>query len=788
MSRKSSRHKPQFDKSPKRDAPVRTFTETALKGAGLLAGSALAAAGGWWVYSRLGIDHNADLPPAIDAERTDLHSRAAGRLNYYRDTRVKGTPLVLIHSVNAAASAFEMKPIFEHFRKERPVYALELPGFGFSNRADREYTPWLFAEAIREFLKTQVGKAADVVALSLSSEFVARAALKEPECFKSLVLISPTGLNTKREARASDKAGKEGGNDTFYKAVSQPLWARAFYDLIATRSSIRYFLKGSLVGEPPQDLVDYSYLSSHQPGAEHAPLYFLSGKLFTPDVRRRVYERLEVPTLVLFDKDAFVSFEKLPELLGANPHARAAQLKPSRGLPQFGAPGRTAEVLNEFWGDPEAYPPAAIRTVVVNPVKGQNAMPRTESFDESLALLNEGYTFISSRCAALGADVFETRLLLQKTVCMRGRDAAELFYDRNRFMRAGAAPKRLTQTLFGQGGVQGLDGEAHTRRKAMFMALMTPDELQRMAEGTAEGWRAYAEKWTGAGRVVLFDEVMELLLRAACDWAGVPLEEDEVARRTREMADLISSAAALGPHYLEGRLARHDAERWAGELVERTRRGDLRPPAGSALERVASYRDPNGDYLNEHNAAVELLNVIRPTVAVARYIVFCALALHDYPEWRDRVKDEGLLEPFVQEVRRFYPFFPFAAARVKKTFVWHGYRFEAGTRTLLDLYGTNHDPALWEEPEAFRPERFVDWPGDPYTLIPQGGGDHYLNHRCAGEWLTIAIMKEAVRALAEGMRYEVPPQNLAVSLSRMPALPESRFVISSVRVHHAPLV
>ena len=326
-----------------------TVTKTALGNVGVLAGSALAAAGGWWLYSKFGAEHDAALPPALDAQRTNFTTKAAGRLSYYSSKNTPGTPLVLIHSVNAAASAFEMKPLFELYRGERPAYALELPGYGFSERADREYTPELFAGAIREFLTSAIGEPADVVALSLSSEFVARAALETPELFRSLTLISPTGLNTKREARAPDKAGKEGGNETFYAVTSAPLWARAFYDLIATPVSIRYFLQKSFVGEVPQDLAHYGYLTSHQPGAEYVPLRFISGKLFTRQVQQRIYERLNVPTLVLFDKDGFVSFEKVPELLTVNPKVKAVRLSPSKGLPHFEMPERTAQVLNRFW-------------------------------------------------------------------------------------------------------------------------------------------------------------------------------------------------------------------------------------------------------------------------------------------------------------------------------------------------------------------------------------------------------------------------------------------------------
>jgi fatty-acid peroxygenase len=180
---------------------------------------------------------------------------------------------------------------------------------------------------------------------------------------------------------------------------------------------------------------------------------------------------------------------------------------------------------------------------------------------------------------------------------------------------------------------------------------------------------------------------------------------------------------------------------------------------------------------------VEVINILRPTVAVSRYVIFAALALHRHPEYRGILRAGGQedLENFVHEVRRFYPFFPFVAARVRKSFEWKGYFFPEGTRVLLDLYGTNHDPRTWEAPQEFRPERFRRWDKSAWNFIPQGGGDHYENHRCAGEWITIELMKVAVRHLCRSMTYEVPMQNLQIRFSRIPAIPESRFVIKNVR-------
>ena len=139
------------------------------------------------------------------------------------------------------------------------------------------------------------------------------------------------------------------------------------------------------------------------------------------------------------------------------------------------------------------------------------------------------------------------------------------------------------------------------------------------------------------------------------------------------------------------------------------------------------------------------------------------------------------LECFVQEVRRTTPFFPFVAGRVALPFEWRGHDFSRGLLVLLDIYGTNRDPRVWEDADAFSPERFDGWTGDPFVPIPQGGGDPTVTHRCPGEWITAALTESAVRFLTGAITYDVPEQDLHVALSRMPARPASGFVIRRVR-------
>lgn len=313
----------------------------------------IAAIGGWIAYSSLFINHRLPLAPAINAERTTFDSPTAGVLSYYVDRQASGRPLVLIHSINAAATAYEMRPLFEQYRGQRPVYALDLPGFGFSERSDRNYTPELYTRAIIDFLESEVPDPgqADVITFSLSSEFVTRAALERPDLFRTLALISPTGFNDRGQENRAQSTNVRGTSERVLRGLSVPLWSQALYDLLVTPPSLRYFLELGFVGPVDPGLLDYSYQTTHQPGARYAPLSFVSGKLFSFDIRETVYERLRLPVLVLYDQDPNIRFDTLPALL-ERPNWEGARIQPTLGLPHFEKLPETAAALDSFWQNP----------------------------------------------------------------------------------------------------------------------------------------------------------------------------------------------------------------------------------------------------------------------------------------------------------------------------------------------------------------------------------------------------------------------------------------------------
>jgi fatty-acid peroxygenase len=74
-------------------------------------------------------------------------------------------------------------------------------------------------------------------------------------------------------------------------------------------------------------------------------------------------------------------------------------------------------------------------------------VPRTRAFDSTLAFLREGYPFIGRRCAELNSDIFSTRLMGRRAVCVSGPEAARMFWQPGRFTRRGAIPPTTLMLL-----------------------------------------------------------------------------------------------------------------------------------------------------------------------------------------------------------------------------------------------------------------------------------------------------------------------------------------------------
>ena len=384
--------------------------------------------------------------------------------------------------------------------------------------------------------------------------------------------------------------------------------------------------------------------------------------------------------------------------------------------------------------------------------------------DHTLGIPVKGYAWLPDlRRRAQGQPV-HIRLLGRPALAISGPSAAQFFYRPGHLERHAAVPEPVVDTLFGRGAVHTLDGAAHERRKAIFVALLTGDGIDTLAKLVGEAFDGAADRWRGGPAVSLFDESAKVIASAVSEWSGLPQGRRDGDALARDLVAMVDGFATPGPRHARARAARWRLERRLAKTIETVRRDGPSPTPLSAI----AHHTENGYLLDARTAAVEVLNIIRPATAVTWFVAFAGHALELWPGNRGRLGDDDFAHAFVHELRRFYPFVPFLAGRATRDLRFERTEIPRGTLVLLDVYGQHHDPRVWPEPYEFRPERFLGRPVGEYELIPQGGGDPRTGHRCPGEKITLALLGTLVQRLAR-LEYYLPPQHMGIDLTRMPA-------------------
>jgi pimeloyl-ACP methyl ester carboxylesterase len=251
-------------------------------------------------------DSSGTLQPALAGERRFI-GEAGRRIALYQSVPQRSaataaaTPLILVHSVNAAASAAEVRPIFDQHADSRPVFAVELPGFGSSDRPAIEYTPQLMSECIGLAVEhvRQLGfqRPVDVMAVSLSCELATRAVLDNPSAFRTLALVSPTGFESAHPERY--EGGRTKDKPWLRGLLEKGPWRDALFRLLTRETSMRAFLERTWGSKNiDEGLLAYNVQTVAQPGARHAPYAFVAGSLFTRGVAH-LYARLQLPVWMI---------------------------------------------------------------------------------------------------------------------------------------------------------------------------------------------------------------------------------------------------------------------------------------------------------------------------------------------------------------------------------------------------------------------------------------------------------------------------------------------------------
>jgi pimeloyl-ACP methyl ester carboxylesterase len=269
-----------------------------------------------------------------------------------------GRPIVLLHSINAIASAHEMRPLVQRFQREtgRPIYVLEWLGFGHSDRPEVEYTPELLEGQLDHFLSKVLRptEAVDVIGLSLGASYAAEVARRRPDLIRSLVAIEPTGLGAEPQ---------EIGRAWSKLLFTLPGVQQAFYDRLTTPEALYEFARDNLFSPDygvPDEYVDFGAETARAEGASRPLDDFLSGRLF-PEDSRDTFFHLPQPVLIIHGTVSdrrMESYSDLPEL--ANRRNTTVVALPTGALPHWERPGVVMERVGEFYADVDRAVPEQV--------------------------------------------------------------------------------------------------------------------------------------------------------------------------------------------------------------------------------------------------------------------------------------------------------------------------------------------------------------------------------------------------------------------------------------------
>ncbi|MDO8211135.1 cytochrome P450 [Conexibacter sp. CPCC 206217] len=323
---------------------------------------------------------------------------------------------------------------------------------------------------------------------------------------------------------------------------------------------------------------------------------------------------------------------------------------------------------------------------------------------------------------------------------------------------------RLLEPIVGPNSVILLDGATHLEQRKLMLPAFHGDRMQRLTGLMQQLTERELDGWPVDAPVELHPRLqrltLEIILRAVFG-----LDEGERLDLLRDRLPAIlsfgDSPISLLPQaqrLLRGRgtfgrfeRARAEVDRELFALIEERRREDAE--RDDVLAMLLAARHSDGSPMTDEEIRDELVTALvagHETTASSLGFAFEQLARS--PEVQERLAAEAAedgddyLDATINEVMRRRPVLPNPEPRlVKQEVTIGGWTYPAGVVLIGGAYLVHHDPQIYPDPYAFRPERFLASKPGTYTWLPFGGG----RRRCLGASFALLEMRLVLRAASQ---------------------------------------
>lgn len=240
--------------------------------------------------------------------------------------------VLLVHGYGSSTASY--RPIFDELRRHHRVIAVDLPGFGFSDRLKGDYSPEALSDVLVKILDEKHVARAHVVGHSWGGSIVMSFALRHPERLGKLIVIS--GWLFDEQVLPFMRWGQVRG-------LGEALYATQYTQ--ATGEKLYYnFYDPSFV---TADLVDEVKRAMHRPGTVAAALAAARGMHFS--TREQHHRDITAETLLIWGAEDAVSRPVFGARLARElPRARLTLIPRCGHIPMIECRGPTAAAITDF--------------------------------------------------------------------------------------------------------------------------------------------------------------------------------------------------------------------------------------------------------------------------------------------------------------------------------------------------------------------------------------------------------------------------------------------------------
>jgi cytochrome P450 family 135 len=319
---------------------------------------------------------------------------------------------------------------------------------------------------------------------------------------------------------------------------------------------------------------------------------------------------------------------------------------------------------------------------------------------------------------------------------------------------AGDSNRRFLRPVLGARGVLVLDEEEHMATRKRLLPPFHGEAIRRYEGVVREETEKRVARWP-VGTAIRMDRetraiTLEVIMRTVFGAGDSPqlAELRKVLGRVTHVTFVTSlwyAAPALGllPPWRGYARSIRRANELLSELIAARRAAPDLDDRDDVLSLLIRGGEDDEAWLRDQ--VMNLLAAGHETTTTGLAWAMELLARHPEVRARAREGDDAYLDAVVTETLRIRTVIPGQTRKLKQPVTIGPYRIPAGV-TLLPMSSVVHmDPRVYDDPEAFRPERFLRERPGTYTWIPFGGGVR----RCIGATFAQTEMRVALRTILD---------------------------------------